>query len=127
LDPRCFPVLSHTPNPIWVMLQLELEAKKAQDAIRVARRKAAFEAAARDEDEQHANNTTVRPLRAVADDDDDEVTAPSLSVCRVHAPTLQTHQQAIVRPRRLRVAEQGYLAPLDHGAGSYCRSLYALR
>jgi hypothetical protein len=26
----------------------------------------------------------------------------------------------------LRVAEQGYLAPLDHGAGSSCRSLYAL-
>jgi hypothetical protein len=24
------------------------------------------------------------------------------------------------------VAEQGYLAPLDHGAGSSCRSLYAL-
>jgi hypothetical protein len=25
-----------------------------------------------------------------------------------------------------RVAQQGYLAPLDHGAGSSCRSLYAL-
>jgi hypothetical protein len=25
-----------------------------------------------------------------------------------------------------KVAEQGYLAPLDHGAGSSCRSLYAL-
>jgi hypothetical protein len=25
----------------------------------------------------------------------------------------------------MRVAEQGYLAPLDHGAGSSCRSLYA--
>jgi hypothetical protein len=24
------------------------------------------------------------------------------------------------------VAEQGYLAPLDNGAGSFCRSLYAL-
>ena len=24
------------------------------------------------------------------------------------------------------MAEQGYLAPLDHGAGSSCRSLYAL-
>jgi hypothetical protein len=28
--------------------------------------------------------------------------------------------------KELRVAEQGYLAPLDHGAGSSCRSLYAL-
>jgi hypothetical protein len=28
--------------------------------------------------------------------------------------------------RGLRVAEQGYLAPLEHGAGSSCRSLYAL-
>jgi hypothetical protein len=26
----------------------------------------------------------------------------------------------------LRVAEQGHLAPLDHGAGSFCRSLYAI-
>ena len=24
------------------------------------------------------------------------------------------------------MAEQGYLAPLDHGAGSFCRCLYAL-
>jgi hypothetical protein len=28
--------------------------------------------------------------------------------------------------RELKVAEQGYLAPLDHGAGSSCRSPYAL-
>jgi hypothetical protein len=30
-----------------------------------------------------------------------------------------------LREEGLRVAEQGYLAPLEHGAGSFCRSLYA--
>jgi hypothetical protein len=32
---------------------------------------------------------------------------------------------AMPKLRIVRVAEQAYLAPLDHGAGSYCRSLYA--
>ena len=61
--------------------KLEMEAKKAEEAIRAARRKAAFEAAAREEDAALDNNKgnsnkqptdVVRPLRAAGSDDDDE-------------------------------------------------------
>jgi hypothetical protein len=59
--------------------QLEMEAKKAEEAIRAARRKAEFEAAAREQDAALHNNggtkqptDVVRPLRAAGSDDDDE-------------------------------------------------------